>query len=116
MPEIKLSEKLGAELHLVYVGHMPGVLLLTDEHLDDIRTHNDYSADICSADPERLLGFCSLNPAPELAGGDLGRAVDLMIEEANRCYHELGLRGVGEVVPAHWYANDSQVLNGWCEL
>jgi predicted TIM-barrel fold metal-dependent hydrolase len=51
--------------------------------------------------------------APELAGGDLGRAVDLMIEEANRCYHELGLRGVGEVVPAHWYANDPQVLRLW---
>src|SRR3712207_4615569 len=62
--------------------------VLTDEHLDDIRTHNDYCADICSAAPERLLGFSSLNPAPELAGGDLGRAVDLMIEEANRCYHE----------------------------
>ena len=80
--------------------------LLTDEHLRDIRTHNDYCADICSAAPERLLGFCSLNPAPELAGGDLGRAVDLMVEEASRCYHELGLRGVGEVVPTHWYAND----------
>ena len=80
--------------------------LLTDEHLGDIRTHNDYCADICSAAPERLLGFCSLNPAPQLAGGDLGRAVDLMIEEAHRCYHELGLRGAGEVVPAHWYAND----------
>ena len=87
--------------------------LLTDEHLSDIRTHNDYCADICSAAPERLLGFCSLNPAPELAGGDLGRAVDLMVEEANRCYHELGLRGVGEVVPAHWYANDPQVIRLW---
>jgi hypothetical protein len=53
--------------------------LLTDEHLDDIRTHNDYCADICSAAPERLLGFCSLNPAPELADGDLGRAVDLAV-------------------------------------
>ena len=30
--------------------------LLTDEHLDDIRTHNDYCADICSAVPVRLLG------------------------------------------------------------
>ncbi|MDQ3911397.1 MAG: amidohydrolase family protein [Actinomycetota bacterium] len=87
--------------------------LLTDEHLDDIRTHNDYCADICSAAPERLLGFCSLNPTPQLAGGDLERAVDLKIEEANRCYHELGLRGVGEVVPAHWYANDPQVVRLW---
>jgi predicted TIM-barrel fold metal-dependent hydrolase len=36
-----------------------------------------------------------------------------MVEEANRCYHELGLRGVGEVVPAHWYANDPQVIRLW---
>ncbi len=43
----------------------------------------DYCADICSADPERLLGFCNLNPAPQLASGDLNRAVDLMIEEAS---------------------------------
>jgi predicted TIM-barrel fold metal-dependent hydrolase len=80
--------------------------LLTNEHLNDIRTHNDYCADICSKAPERLLGFCTLNPARELAGGDLDRAVDLMIEEAKRCYHELGLRGVGELVPARWYPNE----------
>jgi predicted TIM-barrel fold metal-dependent hydrolase len=36
-----------------------------------------------------------------------------MIEEARRCYDELGLRGVGEVVPAHWYANDPQVVRLW---
>ena len=36
-----------------------------------------------------------------------------MIEEANRCYHELGLRGVGEVVPSHWYPNDPQVIRLW---
>jgi hypothetical protein len=49
--------------------------LLTNEHLDDIRTHNDYCAEVCSKAPERLLGFCNLNPARELAGGDLDRAV-----------------------------------------
>jgi predicted TIM-barrel fold metal-dependent hydrolase len=84
--------------------------------VDDIRTHNDYCADICSSAPERLLGFCSLNPVPDLAGGDLGRAVDLMIEEAKRCYHDLGLRGVGEVVPTRWYANDPQVVRLWQAL
>ena len=30
---------------------------------------------------------------PALADGDLGRAVGLMFEEAERCYHELGLGG-----------------------
>jgi uncharacterized protein len=83
---------------------------LTDENLDDIRAHNDYCADICSSAPERLLGFCCLNPSPDIAGGDHERAVDLMIEEAERCYRELGLRGVGELVPSHWYPNDPPLL------
>src|ERR671914_437768 len=51
---------------------------LTNDNLDDIRKHNDYCADICSAAPERLLGFCNLIPTPNLADGDLERAVDLM--------------------------------------
>ena len=33
---------------------------LSDEHLVDIRTHNDYCADLCSQFPERLYGFCVL--------------------------------------------------------
>ena len=70
---------------------------ITSDSLQDIRTHNDYCADICSKAPERLLGFCTLNPMPDLADGDLGRAVTLMIEEAERCYHGLGLRGAGEL-------------------
>ena len=41
---------------------------LNDENLDDIRAHNDYCADICSAAPERLLGFCCLNPSPDISG------------------------------------------------
>ena len=53
---------------------------ITSDSLQDIRTHNDYCADVCSAAPERLLGFCTLNPHPDLAGGDLSRAVDLMVE------------------------------------
>src|SRR5205823_10657440 len=53
---------------------------LTDEDLDDIRTHNDYCAAICSQAPERLYGFCVLNPFPELASGSFKRAVNLMIE------------------------------------
>src|SRR5919206_267205 len=75
---------------------------ITSDSLDDIRTHNDYCAHICSAAPERLLGFCTLNPISSLADGDLGRAVDLMVEEAERCHQELGLRGAGEIVPTHW--------------
>jgi len=86
---------------------------LTNDHLDDVRKHNDYCADVCSADPDRLLGFCNLIPTPNLADGDLDRAVDLMIEEAERCYHELGLRGAGELVPTRWYPNDSRLLPLW---
>jgi len=82
---------------------------LTDQHLDDVRAHNDYCADVCSGAPERLYGFSVLNPAPGLGGGSLDRAVDLMIEEARRCYHELGLRGV-KLVPGGWYPNDPAVI------
>ncbi|MGO8951671.1 MAG: amidohydrolase family protein [Ktedonobacterales bacterium] len=82
---------------------------LTDQHLNDIRAHNDYCADLCSHAPERLLGFCVLNPAPALAEGSLQRSVDLMIAEAQRCYHELGLRGV-KMVPSGWYPNDDALL------
>src|ERR687889_1415902 len=48
---------------------------ITSDSLDDIRTHNDYCADICSRAPYRLLGFCTLNPIPALADGNLGHAV-----------------------------------------
>jgi hypothetical protein len=60
-----------------------------------------------------LLGFCTLNPMPDLADGDLDKAVDLMIEEAQRCYHELGLRGAGELVPTHWYPHDPTLVRLW---
>jgi predicted TIM-barrel fold metal-dependent hydrolase len=86
---------------------------ITSDSLDNIRTHNDYCADICSKAPERLLGFCTLNPTPHLAGGDLERAVDLMIEEADRCYHELGLRGAGELIPTHWHASEPPLARLW---
>ena len=82
---------------------------LTDKHLDDIRAHNDYCADLCSRAPERLYGFCVLNPVPRLAGGSFKRAVELMIEEVRRCYHELGLRGV-KMIPTHWYPNDPEII------
>ena len=55
-----------------------GAHRITSDSLDDIRTHNDYCADVCSKASERLLGFCTL-PMPALAGGDLDRAVDLVI-------------------------------------
>jgi predicted TIM-barrel fold metal-dependent hydrolase len=88
---------------------------LTDEHLDDIRTHNDYCANICSQAPERLYGFCVLNPVPELAHGSFEHAVRLMIEEVQRCYHELGLRGV-KMIPTHWYPNDPQIIPLYQEI
>src|SRR3712207_4252074 len=89
---------------------------ITSDSLDDIRTHNDYCADVCSRAPERLLGFCTLNPMPELADGDLGRAVGLMVEEAERCYHELGLRGAGELVPTRWYPHEPALTRMWQTL
>ncbi len=82
---------------------------LADEHLEHVRTHDDYCADLCSAAPDRLLGFCVLNPAPGLAGGSTERAVDLMIDEVQRCYHELELRGV-KMVPTGWYPDDPHVI------
>src|SRR5215213_3076193 len=89
---------------------------ITSDSLDDIRVHNDYCADVCSEAPERLLGFCTLNPLPDLVDGDLDKAVDLMIEEAERCYHELGLRGAGELVPTHWYPHDPALVRLWRTL
>jgi uncharacterized protein len=74
------------------------------QDLEPTRVHNDYCAAVCSHDPERLIGFCVLNPSPALADGSLAGAVDLMIEEAERCYRELGLRAV-KMVPAGWYPN-----------
>ncbi len=82
---------------------------LVEEHLKDVKTHNDYCANICSGAPDRLLGFAVLNPAPEIAGGSLGRAVELMIDEAKRCYHELGLRGV-KMAPSGWYPNEREII------
>jgi predicted TIM-barrel fold metal-dependent hydrolase len=81
---------------------------LVAEDLNRIRTSNDYGADICSGAPERLYAFCVLNPAPRLADGDQAAAVRLMIDEATRCYHDLGVRGV-KMVPAGWYPNDPQL-------
>src|SRR5262249_52655185 len=75
----------------------------------NLQTHNDYCADVCSRAPDRLLGFCVLNPAPALGGGSLKRAVDRMIQEARRCYRQLGLRGV-KMVPSGWYPNDPEVI------
>jgi predicted TIM-barrel fold metal-dependent hydrolase len=86
----------------------PQGLELTDEHLDNIRQNNDYIAHFCSANPDRLLAFAVLNPAPQIAGGDKECAVQLMIEEARRCYHELGIRGI-KMVPDHWTVIDGHI-------
>ena len=82
---------------------------LINDDLSDIRSHNDYCAGIASADPQRLFGFCVVDPSPGLAGGSSARAVDLMIEEVSRCYHDLGLRGV-KMVPHGWYPDDQDVM------
>jgi predicted TIM-barrel fold metal-dependent hydrolase len=83
---------------------------ITSDNLEDIRTHNDYCADVCSTAPDRLLGFCTLNPMPAFEDGDLDRAVGLMVEGAERCCRELGLRGAGELVPTHWYPHDPALV------
>jgi predicted TIM-barrel fold metal-dependent hydrolase len=79
------------------------------EHLDNIRQNNDYIADFCSHAPERLIAFAVLNPNPGIAGGDKRRAAQLMLEEAERCYGELGIRGV-KMVPDRWTAEDEEAL------
>lgn len=83
-------------------------LQLDCDHLADIKRHNDYIAHFCSFAPERLLAFAVLNPNPGLASGDRDQAVQLMVEEARRCYHELGIRGV-KLVPDRWTVADDQV-------
>ena len=82
---------------------------LAVEHLDDVRRNNDYIAHFCSYAPERLIAFAVLNPNPAIAGGDKRRAVELMIEEAERCYHELGIRGI-KMVPDRWTPEDEEAL------
>jgi len=105
-------------------GHFEDVMSIDtkfSQHLEevfpgrDIRAHNDYCADICNPAPERLIAFSVLNPAPQLAKGSLKAAVDMMIVEARRCYHELGMRGV-KMVPAGWYPNDPEVVRLYHEI
>jgi len=93
----------------------PHGLELTDDSFDDIRRHNDYIAHFCSLAPERLLAFAVLNPNPHIANGDADAATHLMIEEAQRCYTELGIRGV-KMVPDCWTAQDTHVLPLWQQL
>jgi uncharacterized protein len=80
---------------------------LTVEHLDNIQRNNDYIADFCSHAPERLIAFAVLNPNPGIARGDKRQATKLMVEEAHRCYHELGIRGV-KMVPDRWTVEDEE--------
>jgi predicted TIM-barrel fold metal-dependent hydrolase len=82
---------------------------LTNDHLEDIRAHNDYCANIAASEPDRLLGFCVLDPSPALAEGSSVRAVDLMLHEVQRCYHDLGLRGV-KMVPHGWYPDAPELI------
>jgi predicted TIM-barrel fold metal-dependent hydrolase len=90
-------------------------LHLTDQHMDDVRRHNDYIAHFCAASSERLLAFAVLNPNPALANGDAEGAVSLMVGEARRCYHELGIRGV-KMVPDCWSPDDEHLLALWSSL
>jgi predicted TIM-barrel fold metal-dependent hydrolase len=107
---VKCMDQCGVEQAFMFAPMLqPHGLELTDQHADDIRKHNDYIASYCAQSPERLLAFCVLNPNPSLAGGDLDAAVALMVEEARRCYHELGIRGV-KLVPDNWSVRDRRVL------
>lgn len=56
--------------------------------------NNDYIADFCSYAPDRLIAFGVLNPNPGIAGGNKRHAAELIIEEAERCYHQQGIRGI----------------------
>ncbi|MFN2581732.1 MAG: amidohydrolase family protein, partial [Candidatus Dormibacteria bacterium] len=56
-----------------------------------------------------------LNLNPGIAGGDPERTAELMIEEARRCYHELGIRGC-KLIPDHWTAEDDHAIKVFREL
>ena len=60
---------------------------------------NDYVAAVVRSDPERFIGFASVNPAY--------RGVGAAVEELRRAVTELGLAGV-KLYPMyqHWAAND----------
>lgn len=77
------------------------------EHLENIRANNDYIAHFCAHAPDRLIAFAVLNPNPGIARGDMRQAMKLMIEEAERCYHDLGIRGV-KMVPDRWTVEDEE--------
>ncbi|MEP7060328.1 MAG: amidohydrolase family protein [Actinomycetota bacterium] len=63
---------------------------------------NDYIAAVVRADPERFIGFASVNPAY--------RGVDAAVDELERAVTELGLSGV-KLYPMyqHWAANDPEL-------
>jgi predicted TIM-barrel fold metal-dependent hydrolase len=106
---VHTMDECGVEQAFVFAPLLrPHGLMLTDEHMDDVRRHNDYVANFCAQSPERLLAFAVLNPNPGLAGGDADGAVQIMVEEAQRCYDELGIRGV-KLVPDRWGASDEHV-------
>jgi hypothetical protein len=106
---VACMDECGVELSFVFAPLISqGDYQMTNEDFDDIRRHNDYIAHYCSFEPDRLLAFAVLGPAPELAGGDLNASVALMVEETRRCYHELGIRGV-KIVPDGWHVNDRRV-------
>jgi predicted TIM-barrel fold metal-dependent hydrolase len=60
---------------------------------------NDYIAAVVRADPDRFLGFASVNPAY--------KGPDAAVDELQRAIHELGLAGV-KLYPMyqHWAPND----------
>lgn len=64
---------------------------------------NNYISECVRKFPDRLIGFCSVNP---LHG-------EFAIEELRRCVKELGLKGVGELIPygqGH-YLVDSEIMD-----
>lgn len=113
---VSLMDECGVEQSFVFAPLLAASSKeLTDEHLGQVRANNDYIAHLCSQSPERLLAFCVLNLNPLIAGGDADRAAELMIEEARRCYHELGIRGC-KLVPDRWTAEDDHAVRVFEEL
>jgi predicted TIM-barrel fold metal-dependent hydrolase len=113
---VRCMDQCGVEMAFVFAPLLQvHGLQLSDEHYDDIRRHNDYISNFCAHAPERLLAFAVLNPNPGIANGDKERAVQLMIDEARRCYAELGIRGV-KLVPDRWQVNDPHIQPFLSEL
>lgn len=114
---VRMMDECGMEVAFCFAPMLQEVgPKLTSDSISKIRAANDYIAHYCSYAPERLYAFAALNPNPGVGDGDIKKAVKLMVEEAQRCYHELGIRGVGEMVADRWRAEDEELMPLWDKI